>query len=335
MNRVAKLSAAAVCVLASALIAQGCGDDEDGAADSGTDSGGDQAGRGGSGGRGGAGGRSGAGGRGGQSAGQGSDDDAGLAERSVTIRFKAKIGDEDLACGREYDGLGSSKVQATPQDFRFFVESVKLISKDGAEVPVRFDERAPFQTKDVAFLDFTDGQGSCAPGATTNTTITGKVPVGDYSGIVFVNGVPESINHQNIAVAKPPLQDASTYWGWQSGYRFIMAELLPTAQPDADAGVDPTGGASFVHIGTGGCTGANATGFTCARANRNAIKLDDFDPETDTVVADLGKVFANVNLETGLECHGPSPACNALYSALGLELATGKALDAQEVFRVE
>lgn len=332
MNRATKLSAAVVCVLASSLIGQGCGDDDDdSAADGGADTGADQSGSGGAGGRAGSSGRGGSGGRGGQ----GSDDDAGVAEQPVTIRFKATVGDEELVCGREYDDQGSSKIKATPQDFRFFVESVKLIAKDGSEVPVRFDERAPFQTRDVALLDFTNGQGSCAPGTTTNTTITGKVPAGEYNGIVFVNGVPESVNHQNIAVAKPPLQDASTYWGWQSGYRFIMAELLPTTLPEADAGADPTGGASFVHIGSGGCSGANATGFSCSRANRNAIKLSDFDPENDMVVADLGKVFANVNLETGLECHGPSPACSALYSALGLELATGTARDAQEVFRVE
>ena len=154
-------------------------------------------------------------------------------------------------------------------------------------MPVRFDDRAPFQTKDVALLDFTDGKGGCAPGKTTSTTITGKVPVGDYSrDRVRERGarVDQPPKHRGREAAAPGCEHVLGLAERISlHHRRDAATALP--EPEADAGVDPSGGASFVHIGSGGCTGANTTGFTCARANRTSIKLSDFDPETDTVVA--------------------------------------------------
>ena len=311
-----------------------CGDDEP-TADGGTDASHHQAGRGGKGGAGG-GGRSGAGGRGGAGGGGGSSAAAGQA---VTIRFKAKLGSEDLVCGKSYANLGATKLSATPQDFRFFIEELHLLTGGGEKARVQLDDRTPFQTKDVALLDFTDMRGSCsAGGATVNTSITGTVAAGEYSGVELVIGVPESLNHQNIALAKPPLQDVSTYWGWASGYRFIMAGLLVlpgggSDPADADGGAKP--GANVVHIGSVGCSGGNATGFSCSRPNRNRVKLDGFDADEDSIVADLAKVFEKIDLGAAVDCHGPDPECAPAYAAFGIDLESGAALDAQTVFRVE
>jgi uncharacterized repeat protein (TIGR04052 family) len=183
--------------------------------------------------------------------------DAGDGMRSVSIRFKAKLGSEDLACGRNYPGQGSTGVTATPQDFRFFVQEVRLLHKeDGREEKVVFDLKPPFQSAQVALLDFTDGSGSCAGSGSSvlNTTLTGKVPAGAYDGIVFVNGVPEELNHAGPAeTAEAPLDDVSLFWSWLSGYRFIIAELLPVGAHDggvADGGAH--GDAGNVHGGDAG-----------------------------------------------------------------------------------
>jgi uncharacterized repeat protein (TIGR04052 family) len=272
--------------------------------------------------------------------------DAGDGRQAVTIRFKAKLGDQDLQCGKEYADQGSAKHRATPQDFRFFVEEIRLISADGKQHPVRFAERAPFQQEGVALLDFTDGSGACGSGgAVLNTEVTGSVEAGEYRGVVIVNGVPERLNHQNISVAKPPLQDGSTYWTWQSGYRFILAELLPTdvePAPEEDAGApdphNPHGAASvasFVHVGATGCVGNNTDGYECSFPNRTEIRLDDFDPEADFIVADLGKVFEDVDLSHAVGCHGAGPDCAPTYAAFGLSLESGKPDREQKVFRVE
>lgn len=324
------------------LATHACGDD-DSAADGGADASGNNAGRGGKGGSGGSGGKggssgmSGAGGSGGE-AGSASDG----ATQPVTIRFKAKIGDDDLACGKSFANQGTTKVHASVQDFRFFVEDVRLITSSGKEARVQFDDKAPFQTKDVALLDFTDRQGTCtAGGETINTTITGKVAPGDYTGIVFVNGVPESLNHQNLTSAKAPLQDTSTYWGWMSGYRFIMTGVIVDAADraapdpgDVDGGTGNTG-VNSVHVGSGGCTRTSTTGFTCTRPNRTRIELGEFNAETNSIVADLGKVFEGIDLRDALECHGPGPECGPAYGAFGLSLDTGATIDGQKVFRVE
>ncbi len=317
--------------------------DDDSAADGGSDSGKDEAGKGGKGGAGaggkGAAGNGGAGGKGGAGGSSGAG-----ATQDVTIRFKAKIGEDDLECGKSYANQGTSNVSASVQDFRFFVEEVRLVTKDGIEAKVQFDDRSPFQTKDVALIDFTDNQGTCtAGGAKINTTITGKVVPGTYTKVVFATGVPETVNHQSLTEAKPPLQDASAYWGWQSGYRFVMTGLIVDAAdrpapepPDEDGGVPKvSNGANFVHIGAGGCTATSTTGFMCTRANRTKIVLDDFDVGSSTIVADLHEVYEDVDLKDSIECHGPAPECEPVYTAFGLSLATGNALDSQKVFRLE
>src|SRR5690606_38379560 len=84
------------------------------------------------------------------------------AREPVTIEFAAKVGDEDFACGQVYSGVGSSGVDAAPQDLRFFVSDVRLIDASGREEPVAIAARAPWQAADVALLDFEDGSGLCA-----------------------------------------------------------------------------------------------------------------------------------------------------------------------------
>ena len=328
--------------------AQACGDDADseaGDAGAGDDARRDTAagGRGGSSsaGRGGA--TAGAGGtRPGANAGAGGKGtNTGTEEKqAVEIKFKAKYGAEDLECGRWYDNPGVSKVRVTVQDFRWFVEEVRLIKKDGAEVKMDFDDRSPVQTKDVAMLDFTDGTGRCETGsADVNTTITGKAPRGEYTGIVFVNGVPEALNHANITEAKPPLQDTTLYWSWRSGYRFIVNELFieegASELPEGDGGVrdDPT--SKFIHIGSGGCT-ETPPNYTCTRSNRSVIKLDNFDPSKNVITADLAKVFENIDLKAqDVQCHGANPVCKPGYEAFGVSFDTGMPQDTQTVFGVE
>ncbi|HKP62590.1 MAG TPA: MbnP family copper-binding protein [Polyangiales bacterium] len=334
-----QLRVATTCLVLVTML--GCGDDDDqAAADGGRDSGSSEhprAGQGGSGGKSGAGGTKPAAGAGGMSS---PADDAGASDlQSVTIRFQAKFGERDLDCDASYTlpSLGTTSIR--PADFRFFVQEVRLISASGHEEPVIFDDRPPAQTRDVALIDLTEQTGPCRSGTSAlNTTITGKVARGTYRGIRFVNGVPESLNHQDLAEAKPPLDDATTNWGWTLGYRFILTGLVvaPGDVTDADGGVAPQAGASVVHVGAVGCSGSTKNGFTCAQPNRNQIALDSFDPEKNVIVADLARVFAGVDLGKPLECHGPSsPACKAPYAALGLNAENGMPLETQSVFRIE
>jgi uncharacterized repeat protein (TIGR04052 family) len=229
---------------------------------------------------------------------------------------------------------------------------------------VLFDVLPPFQRAEVALIDFTDAKGNCggSGGSILNTTIRGRVPVGDYEGIVFINGVPESLNHAGPAeTAVAPLDDVTLFWNWLGGYRFVVAELLPVggghdasthdasvaddgAVADAGDGAVADAGApmghgvseaAFVHIGSTGCTGTAAMGFSCTRQARNEVRLMAFNPATNSVVADLAAVFKTTDLQAPPQCHGIATACAAPYAALGIDMNSGMPTTSQQVFRVE
>jgi uncharacterized repeat protein (TIGR04052 family) len=246
----------------------------------------------------------------------------------VTIRFKAQVGRQDFACGRTYFGLGSTNTSARPQDFRFFVQDLKLIRSDSVEVPVQLDVRAPWQLQHVALIDFENATSDCAGEGTpeTNTIITGSVPDGSYTGISFTNGIPEDLNHDDPVTSPAPLSAyPALSWGWLSGYRFFKAELLPLPAGDNRA---------LAHVGSTSCSGSPSAGtVTCARPNRNRVVLRNFNPRSGTVVADLAAVFAGTALNADQQCHStPANLCTPMFSALGVNFGTGQALATQSVF---
>jgi uncharacterized repeat protein (TIGR04052 family) len=301
--------------------------------------------------------------------------DASVALQPVTIQFAARVGQSAFACGQRYADQGSTGVDAEPLDFRFYIQDLRLINAAGEEVPVQMDERLPWQTPEVALLDFENGEGRCHGNAETNDVITGKVPPGAYQGIAFRNGVPAALNHSNPATVPAPLQAPGVSWNWLSGFRFLLAEL---GQVASDAGA---GGIGLLHVGSTACEGDPEAGsVSCARPNRNEIRLMNFDPARDQVVADLGAVFAHTDLGKAALCHsaaggghhapptsdagshepdaghghepdaghlpgdggthnpgghGGGNACAAMFPEVGLDLETGQPLATQALFRVE
>lgn len=257
--------------------------------------------------------------------------------QAITLRFAAQIGERDLRCGEVYAGQGSSAVSVEPTDLRLFVQEVQLVRDDGALVPLALDERLPWQTPDVALLDFEDGQGSCVAGnADTNDVVTGSVPAGTYRGLVFSNGVPEALNHADPATLPAPLQAGGMSWGWLLGYKFFVAELAQVS--DGDAGVADAGlpGFSLLHLGSTACSGNPGAGsVSCALPNRNRVRLDDFDPSTSRIVLDVGALFAETDLRLQAQCHSAGEFCPPLYAGVGLGFDDGQALTSQRVYRVE
>jgi uncharacterized repeat protein (TIGR04052 family) len=267
-----------------------------------------------------------------------SPDDAGEPRQEVSLRFAAKIGERDLRCGEAYAAQGSAATRVEPTDLRLFVQDLRLVrSGDGELVPVTLDERLPWQTRDVALLDFEDAQGSCVAGnADTNDLVTGSVPAGTYRGVVFTNGVPEALNHDAPATAPAPLQAGGMSWGWLLGYKFFVAELAQVG--DGDAGLPDAGplGFSLLHLGSTACTGnPGVDEVQCALPNRNSIRLDDFDPATNRIVLDVGALFADTDLRLLSQCHSGGEFCEPLFAGVGLDFADGLPAGAQRVYRVE
>jgi len=265
----------------------------------------------------------------------GSPDAAGPASeastrRDVTIRFKAKIGEREFACGETYEALGSQATTVTPQDLRLFIQDLALLAEDGTRVPVKSEVRAPWQSESVALLDFEDSTGNCSGTAETNDEITGSVPAGNYKGIRFAVGVPEALNHADPTKEADPLKSsASLSWSWLSGFRFAKIELVKAETSEYGAGM--------FHPGSQACTGNPAAGSVkCSKPNRNAIELDAFDPATDTIVIDLEPLFAATDLSVETACHaGDKTVCEPMYNAWGLNHADGAPKDGQTVFKIE
>jgi hypothetical protein len=53
----------------------------------------------------------------------------------------------------------------------------------------------------------------------------------------------------------------------------------------------------LIHLGSTGCSdSAQSNLFACANANRAKVVLEDFNPEDNVVIADLGELLAQSNL---------------------------------------
>jgi uncharacterized repeat protein (TIGR04052 family) len=256
-------------------------------------------------------------------------------KRAVTIEFRGALADRDFSCLDEYENVGSTRASAVPVDFRFYVQDLKLIDEGGEEVPVELDTRAPWQTQDVALIDFEDMKGSCRGTPETNTRITGRVPEGEYVGVTFRNGVPEELNHLDQSTQPAPLDVTDLYWSWLSGYRFVVAEVArpvgsapePSAD-DADAGVEQ--GVGMMHIGSTACRKDQG----CTKKNRNLVRLSDFDPSRDVIVADLAGIFEDTDVTRDNTCHGADEACAAMFENFGVRYEDGESLDEQKVYKV-
>lgn len=255
---------------------------------------------------------------------------------SVSLKFKAKVGDKDFKCGTTYTNQGTKNDTIEPRDLRFFVQDVKLVDGAGNEVPVTLDARSPWQTPDVALLDFEDATGKCTNGnAELNDTVTGTVPAGTYTGIVFTNGVPASLNHLDPAGEKAPLSAGGMTWGWLLGHLFIKAEVASTTSD---------GGIGLLHLGSVGCAndaGAAGDDFNkaptapCSQPNRNLVKLTGFDASKNVIVLDVKTMFASTDLSAPSMCHSMGDSCPPLFSSVGLKYEDGARLATAPAFRVE
>lgn len=324
-------------MLALASVAAGCGDDD----------GNHHAGTGGTGG-------AGTGGAGTGGGGTGGDLDAGNMDASgpdggpgvYTINFRAVVGDEAFACGTHYNDLGTPGRTATPVDFRFYVQDVRLVRSDATEVPLALAQNE-WQHQNVALIDFEDGAGACEDGdALTNMVITGTAPAGDYVGLKLSVGVPTELNHADLSTAPAPLNKSGLFWGWNMGHIFFAAvsrSMQPHAADggdDADAG-SPHGGDHVTHIGATGCNGDPAGGgdpvTSCAKPNRAQISFAEFDNSADAVVVDFAAVKRGSDVMMGGPCHSfTADTCNTPFANLGIDFATGgPTTTMQTVFRKE
>lgn len=251
-------------------------------------------------------------------------DDPGRTE--VALRFGAVVGEADFACDTTYEGLGTESVSFTPTDLRFYVHDVRVVDAEGVETPVEIADDGRFQRDGVVLLDFENGCGD-AGNADLNDAIRGTVPDGDYVGLRFRVGLPESLNHANSAEAPAPMNLSAMWWNWNGGYKFIRVEGRSSAFEGWR-----------LHLGSTACMGDMMGTASCDNRNVVDVALDAFDPKTDTVLFDVDALVAGSTLGDT----GGAPGCMSglddtdcapVFEALGLAFP-GVAAGTQRVFRV-
>ena len=256
------------------------------------------------------------------------------ADKPVTIRFQAQVGEEAFACGRQYEGVGSTKAKISGRDFRFYVSNVRLLDSAGKETPLELDQDGKWQLDDLALLDFEDGTGGCSNGTPEmNRQITGKAPEGSYTGLRFTLGVPFNKNHADPLTQPSPLNLTAMFWVWNAGHKFARLDLSSEGIPRG----------FFIHLGSTGCTPSDTKltiPTSCKSPNRVEVTFPSFNTSHDVVIADLAALLQNSNLDVsqnkpdpsegsgeparkvGAGCmSGPSTAdCVGLFANFGLPL---------------
>jgi uncharacterized repeat protein (TIGR04052 family) len=252
--------------------------------------------------------------------------------QAVTIPFAARVGGAPFECGGTYDGIGLASSEYVAIDFRFYLHDLELRRAGGDDYePVTLDDDAA-QEAGVALLDFEDASGPCEMGsATTHTAVTGTVAPGTYSGVRFKLGVPFDQNHLDPAAPIAPLDQSGMSWAWQFGYKFVK--------------IDGTvAGEGFnLHLGSTGCPGDSfetPPAEPCANPNIPTVEMA-FDPASDTIVADVATLLADVDVATNTTDTAPGcmsfpgdPECDTIFPKLGLPFGIIEA-GPQALFAVE
>lgn len=275
------------------------------------------------------------------------------ADTDVTIEFDLQAAHQPARCGQVLPPLGVSAQTARLRDARFYVHDVALIDAEGRATPLQL-QRTPWQYLNLALLDFEDGSGGaygCAGGtAATNTRITGRVPPGDYRGLQFRIGVPDTalaedgqprpLNHSPTSGTPAPLDQPALAAPWPGGRRHLKVELTPTT------GVQRSTGTSAVwvfQLSSTGCQGRieQRDTATCQTANRPHVLLKSFMAQRQRVVLDLAELFGHSDI--GRDHSGASgcisapgdPECTPLFERLGLGRHEAGETRSAQIFRVE
>ena len=236
----------------------------------------------------------------------------------VTIQFAALVNGTTFTCGTSYPNVGTSDTEITPTDFRFYVSGVELLTASGGSEPLELEQDGLWQRENLALLDFENGATSCVNGTTaTNTTVRGTVPAGDYTGLRFTLGVPESMNHQDASTAAAPQDLTALWWNWNGGYKFMRVDHTSNA----------ASGGWNVHLGSTGCTPSgdpSVPATSCTNGHRPTITFNVFDWETNEVVADYGVLLEDSDVSVSVGPRGcmafPGDAdCPELMNNLGLD----------------
>jgi uncharacterized repeat protein (TIGR04052 family) len=207
-------------------------------------------------------------------------------------------------------GIANSNADsADVHTLQFYVHTIELLDEHGQPRPFRFATETPWQNERVALLDLAGG-----PATPRRLAVGGTVEGAPaaYSGIRLTVGVPFELNHSNPLTAAPPLDRGEMFWNWQSGHKFLRADLAVASREW-----------SF-HLGSTGCSSASALrppAQPCTQPNEMRIELKG-DPLRGVVRLRLEPLIAAAQSANYVVCTGNyehDPACRDVHAATGLQ----------------
>jgi len=253
----------------------------------------------------------------------------------VVLSFAGEFSGQAFDCDSQYLHKGASDSLVTVSDFKVFVSRVRMLDAAGNETAVVLNDDGLWQQQNIALLDFENAGANCTNGTPqTNTTISGMVAPGQYTGIAFDIGVPFDMNHVDPTLAASPMNLSSMFWNWRGGYRFMRVDLavveetkgmkktheskkdmssghnMAATKAHKEAKMSKHGHQSkhaahgggrgwFLHVGSTGCEAASPTmsPSSCKAQNRISVQFDQFNATTNTLVIDPANVLAQVDLK--------------------------------------
>jgi uncharacterized repeat protein (TIGR04052 family) len=251
------------------------------------------------------------------------------AQQAITLEFEARFGDQKAVCGQWYERIGSSDARVQLQDLRIYVSSVRLLTRDGRDVPLQLTPDGRWQSDKVALLDFEDASGNCNGTKAMNAVVRGVAPRGAYVGFAFDIGVPFDVNHADPTLASAPLNLTAMSWPWRLGYKFTSIDLETTSVKPAMAGApgEPASGYS-VHLGSTECGKGSMTrppSAPCSNPNRASFAFPAANPARTTVVLDLKALLAASDVtrnatgsSSGCQSFVNDDDCAAIFARLGV-----------------
>jgi uncharacterized repeat protein (TIGR04052 family) len=256
----------------------------------------------------------------------------GESEKTYTVRFSPQVREQALACGTSYTDIGTSRGVIELLDFKVYVRDVTLVRANGERHALKLEQDGTWQRDTLALLDFEDGTGTCDTGSPqVRTQVVGNAPEhDDYTGLEFKLGLPPEMNHLDGATAPAPLNAPGMWWSWQGGYKFVRLDVRSRANESF-----------YFHLGSAGCRGSVAEGFTCASDNQSTVTLTGFDPDRNQVVLDAAGLYSDLDVErvpdgttdtmAGCMSSAADPECTAFFKQLGLAV-DGSALSRPDTF---
>lgn len=198
------------------------------------------------------------------------------------------------------------------KDLRFYLHDIRLINKQGVEIPLELEQNEHTQYHNIALIDL-------RPNATSlQKSLHGQIPAGEYQSITFNLGLPFGLNHANPLKAPAPLNLGELFWTWQLGYKFLRLDIQTTKT------------AWSLHLGSNGCHSPSALRpplNTCEQPNLAQITLKNFNPNYDHIAFNLNYLLTGPDNSPEENCMGNyhnKPYCRHILQQLGLNADTGQ-----------